>query len=260
MLRLGAALPLTAAMVLVFGCVRVKADAVPQNEYVVADFVLDGVVESVSETWNSVSGTLPRFVFWDDGTVEITADGAWGYFRSGWYDYTLDGGTLKLSGAADYELPCEVSDTADGNSTLRIATSGAVVREITLKPDMDADTSAGRMVSRRWEGLLPAASCPGIRYSLTVHSREHSGDGTFRLVMTYLEAEDGNDMSYAYSGRRYTLRGMAGDDNATVWQFVADNGETFNFQYDNVRNTLTLLNSKFERPQTKLNYTLTAKE
>lgn len=262
MLRLGAVLPLTAAMVLVFGCVRARAGAgvLPQNEYEVVDFVLDGKVKSASEAWNSVAGTLPRFAFWDDGTVEIMADEAWGYFRSGWYDYTFDGEVLELSGAADYTLPCKVEQGADGIATLHISIPDAVVGEITLKPDADADTSTGDMVCRRWEGLLPAASCPGIRYSLAVHSREHSGDGTFRLVMTYIEAEDGRDVSYAYSGRRYTLRGMAGDDNATVWQFVADNGEIFNFQYDSGGNTLTLLNAEFERPQTKLNYTLTVVE
>lgn len=260
LLRLGAALPLTAAMVLVFGCVRAEADALPQNEYEVVDFVLDGTVKSASEAWNSVSGTLPRFAFWDDGTVEISADEAWGYFRSGWYDYALDDGVLRLSGTSDYLLPCDVVQDADGGTTLRISIDDAVVREITLKPDTDADTSAGGMVCGRWEGLLPAASCPGIRYELTLHSREHSGDGTFRLVMTYLEAEDGKDMSYAYCGRRYTLRGMAGDDNATVWQLAADDGNTFNFQFERDKNALTLLNDKLERPQTKLNYTLTAAE
>lgn len=61
-------------------------------------------------------------------------------------------------------------------------------------------------------------------------------------------------------GRRYTLRGMAGDENATVWQLVADNGNTFNFQFEREKNALTLLNNKLERPQTKLNYTLTAVE
>lgn len=262
LLRLGAVLPLTAAMVLVFGCVRAGtgAEALPQNEYEVVDFVLDGTVKSASDALNSVVGTFPKFAFWDDGTVEITADEAWGYFRSGWYDYTFDGGVLKLSGTVDYTLPCKVRREADGTTALHISVSDAAVSEITLRPAADADTSTGDMVCRRWEGLLPAASCPGIRYELTLHSREHSGDGTFRLVMTYLEAEDGKDMSYAYTGRRYTLRGMAGDENATVWQLVADNGNTFNFQFEREKNALTLLNNKLERPQTKLNYTLTAVE
>lgn len=114
----------------------------------------------------------------------------------------------------------------------------------------------GEWCTATYEGLLPAASGPGIRYRLTVRHREHSGDGTFLLALTYLEAENGQDRTFSYSGSRYTLRGMAGDPNATVWQLVADNNrDTFYFQAENDQR-LTLLNSQLERPQTTLNYTL----
>lgn len=115
---------------------------------------------------------------------------------------------------------------------------------------------AGQWCTATYEGLLPAASCPGIRYHLTVRHREHSGDGTFLLTLTYLEAEKGQDQTFSYSGSRYTLRGTAEDPRATVWQLVADNQhDTFYFQVENDQR-LTLLNSCLERPQTTLNYTL----
>ena len=118
----------------------------------------------------------------------------------------------------------------------------------------------GALQNRTYEGLLPAASCPGIRYTLTISSREHSGDGTFTLTMTYLEAENGEDRSYTYTGRRFTLRGMAGDENATVWQLVADSDKgTFNFLRED-DTTLTLLNDRLEKPETTLNYSLRLKK
>ncbi len=115
----------------------------------------------------------------------------------------------------------------------------------------------GEMLRHTYEGLLPAASGPGIVYRLTVCNREHSGDGTFSLTLTYKEAEDGQDKSFTYRGRRYTQRGIPEDDNATVWQCVSDDGkETFNFLREN-DSTLTLLGKDFERPQSSMNYSLT---
>ena len=118
------------------------------------------------------------------------------------------------------------------------------------------DLALGAGQSHTYEGLLPAASGPGIRYSLTVRSRQHSGDGTFSLTMTYIEAEDGKDQSFSYTGKRFTQRGIPGDNDATVWQLVTDDKkDIFNFLYDDEQ-TLTLLNDKFEKSSSGLNYTL----
>ena len=118
------------------------------------------------------------------------------------------------------------------------------------------DSSLGAWLTRTYEGVLPAASGPGIRYSLTIRNREYSGDGTFTLVMTYLEAEKGQDCSFTYTGKRFTQRGIPGNDNATVWQLISDDKkETFNFLREN-EETLTLLNDRFEPSKTGLNYSL----
>ncbi len=118
------------------------------------------------------------------------------------------------------------------------------------------DLALGAGQSHTYEGLLPAASGPGIRYSLTVWSRQHSGDGTFSLTMTYIEAENGKDQSFSYTGKRFTQRGIPGDNDATVWQLVTDDKkDIFNFLYEDEQ-TLTLLNDKFEKSSSGLNYTL----
>ena len=109
-----------------------------------------------------------------------------------------------------------------------------------------ADSSLGDWQERTYEGVLPAADTPGIRYTLTVRNREYSGDGTFVLAMTYLEAENGKDETVTYTG----------DKDAVVWQLVADDGTVFNFLVSKEGTSLTLLNDKFEKPQSGLNYTL----
>lgn len=114
----------------------------------------------------------------------------------------------------------------------------------------------GPMQTFTYEGLLPAASGPGIFYSLTIKSKKHSGDGTFSLALTYKEAENGKDKTFTYEGKRFTLRGMAGNENATVWQLITnDHKQTFNFLVENDQ-TLTLLNDKLEKSQSNLNYQL----
>lgn len=117
-------------------------------------------------------------------------------------------------------------------------------------------TEMGSIQTHSYVGLLPAASCQGIEYKLTIRNREHSGNGTFQLTLTYKEAENGEDRTFTYNGKRFTLRGIPGDDNATVWQCITDdNNNIFNFLRENV-NKLTLLNDKCEKAKDNLNYSL----
>lgn len=121
----------------------------------------------------------------------------------------------------------------------------------------DNDTNLGVWVNEHYEGVLPAADCPGIKYQLHVRHREHSGDGNFLLRMTYLEAEDGKDAVYNYIGKRTTQRGIPTVSDAIVWQLTPDNdNSTYNFLYDAGKQTLTLLDKQFEPIKSELNYTL----
>ena len=121
----------------------------------------------------------------------------------------------------------------------------------------DVDASLGPWEEEYFEGVLPAASCPGIRYQLTVRHRSYSGDGVYHLAMTYLEAEKGKDVTFESIGKRLTQRGTSEDSDATVWQLIDDNGKhEANFVYEPMNQTLTLLTKDFKRIESKLNYTL----
>lgn len=140
---------------------------------------------------------------------------------------------------------------ADGQWTISQRTS-----IIFRSSNVETATELGKMQVHSYEGLLPAASSPGIEYKLIIRNREHSGDGTFQLTLTYKDAENGEDRTFIYNGKRLTMRGIPGDDNATVWQCIADgNNQVFNFLRED-ENTLTLLNDKCEKAQTDLNYSL----
>lgn len=81
---------------------------------------------------------------------------------------------------------------------------------------------------------------------MTVKAPEHSGNGEFDLLITDIDSGGKEETATEYHGKRYTQRGMPGDNDATVWQLKADDGNVFNFLYDSGENTLTLLNDNFE--------------
>lgn len=121
----------------------------------------------------------------------------------------------------------------------------------------DNNRELGNWVEEHYTGVLPAADCAGIDYQLYVRHREYSGDGQFLLQLTYMGADNGKDAIYTYMGKRFTLRGIPANNDATVWQLVSDNGEnTFNFLYGTDGLTLTLLNNRFETPKSELDYSL----
>ncbi|MFZ3007635.1 MAG: copper resistance protein NlpE [Phenylobacterium sp.] len=71
-------------------------------------------------------------------------------------------------------------------------------------------------------GDLPCADCPGIRTELTLtRDAPYSGDGTYRLVETYLE----RGAPFTTTGKWGTLRGDATDEDATVYELNPEKAE-----------------------------------
>lgn len=85
---------------------------------------------------------------------------------------------------------------------------------------------------------------------LTVTSREYSGDGRFRLLVTDPLTGEENE----YEGRRFTQRGIPSDADATVWQLRPDDNDSliYNFLYSSAASALTLLNARYEPTDTVL--------
>ncbi len=131
-------------------------------------------------------------------------------------------------------------------------------RNTTLYRESESFSRAdlGNVQVNTYEGLLPAASCPGIVYTLTIRNQKYSGDGIFSLSLTYKEAENGKDKTFTYYGKRFTQRGIPENNDATVWQCISEDKKTiFNFLVED-ESTLVLLNDKFERNADNDKYTL----
>lgn len=122
-----------------------------------------------------------------------------------------------------------------------------------------AETQNQKIIQRHYEGLLPAADCPGIIFKLDLANPEFSGNGEYKLSMTYIEAEDGKDLTFHSKGKMFTLRGDATDINATVYQLIEEGvNDTMNFLY--MGDSLIMITKNFERVDSGLNYTLKLKQ
>lgn len=136
-------------------------------------------------------------------------------------------------------------------------TDGKTVETLTGNVS-DNNSHGGELTETRYEGLLPAADCPGIRFQLCVRRQENGGDGRFSLDLTYLEAEDGKDVSYSVEGRLFTLRGTPENDKAVVWQLISDGDgkDIYNFLLSADGDSITLLDAELRTINSGLNYTL----
>ncbi|WP_421933286.1 copper resistance protein NlpE N-terminal domain-containing protein [Phenylobacterium sp.] len=78
---------------------------------------------------------------------------------------------------------------------------------------------AAEPLTMSFSGLLPCADCPGLKTELTLtRDAPYSGDGTYRLVETYLE----RGAPFTTTGKWGTLRGDAIDPDATVYELDPD--------------------------------------
>ena len=104
----------------------------------------------------------------------------------------------------------------------------------------------GDLVTLEYEGTIPAASCPGIRYELSISCYENSGNGRYELKTTYLEAENGKDESFSEKGRRLTVRNP--EDSTVIWRLIPDDetGEKIDLLVRN-DSTVTILGNKKQK-------------
>lgn len=243
-----------------------KMVSYPQRALLGGDRDGHGCIGSAGYVWSEVSQDCIRVFEKGIRTESVRGDNRSAYivfspdssqvelfFSDGQPNEILERRTLPSGGFAWNVEDDDTKNVRFINGLWTIEQRGEVIYR---EDSAAADSSLGDWQERTYEGVLPAADTSGIRYTLTVRNREYSGDGTFVLAMTYLEAENGKDETVTYTGRRFTQRGSADDKDAVVWQLVADDGTVFNFLLSKEGTSLTLLNDKFEKPQSGLNYTL----
>lgn len=112
-------------------------------------------------------------------------------------------------------------------------------------------------VARRYVGTIPAADGPGIVMDVTLrNAAADSTAGDFTMSMTYLEAEDGKDMTFNSAGSWSALKGIPADAGAVYYRLIepGDRPDTTNLLW--LGDSVVMLGAGLERIPSGLNYTL----
>ena len=108
-----------------------------------------------------------------------------------------------------------------------------------------------------YEGTLPAADGPGIRYVLTLNTLANATDTTYTLDVTYLDAEGkGKDKTFTSKGKPVKVEKTVKDKKKTAIKLnPSDGSEPVYFVIAN-DTTLTLADDSLEVSESDLNYNI----
>lgn len=93
---------------------------------------------------------------------------------------------------------------------------------------MALDPAMGKLETKTFEGVLPSQG-KGLRYTLTVKKQEKSENGEYELLRTYIEGNEGKDITYGSNGKITTIHGIKSDKDALVWQLTPDKSKEISY-------------------------------
>lgn len=102
-----------------------------------------------------------------------------------------------------------------------------------------------------YQGEVPAADGPGVRYELALANDTTKG---FRLTETYLEAENGKDMTNTYSGVLEVVEKDVNGTKKTAYKLVNGNDASYFLVVND--SVLRMVNKELEEAASGLNYDL----
>ncbi len=107
-----------------------------------------------------------------------------------------------------------------------------------------------------YEGTVPAADGPGVKYEVALASDTTNG---FRMTTTYLEASDGKDEVMLTTGVAEMVKKTVEGKDESYYKFIAKDGsgETiFKMVGDSI---LRMVSADFEEAESDMNYDLKRK-
>lgn len=104
----------------------------------------------------------------------------------------------------------------------------------------------------RFQGEVPAADGPGIRYEVALANDTTNG---FSMTRTYLEAENGKDKAESFTGKAEKIEKEVDGIKKTAYKFVLGDNDAEYFLVVN-DSTLRMVNDELEEAASKLNYDL----
>lgn len=151
--------------------------------------------------------------------------------------------------------------------TTLLAVSALALLSAAACSDHKADTTAPRNgKTTAYTGVLPAADCDGVRYTLILDYDDEGNGGDYTLVETYLQADTLSALGYAdlksFTGEGDFTVGKQGDKTyLTLTQDGAGASDTPIYYLVDTGNSITMTNSGLEVFSAPgMNYTLTAAE
>lgn len=116
----------------------------------------------------------------------------------------------------------------------------------------------GGLVEKTYNGVIPAADCPGIDCTLKLLGQQGSQkEGVYSLYMKYLEAENGKDISNTTYGRYFTHLGMTELYGEEILQLMEFNKtDPLNFYIYPPGDSILWLGGGYTRIDSSLNYNL----
>ena len=106
-----------------------------------------------------------------------------------------------------------------------------------------------------YEGVLPAADGPGIRYVLTLNTLANAADTTYTLDVTYLDAEGpGKNKSFTSKGKKEVIQKDVDNKKKTAIKLTPNDGDTPVYFVVVNDTTLRLVNDSLQEAVSDLNY------
>lgn len=108
-----------------------------------------------------------------------------------------------------------------------------------------------------YRGTLPAADGPGTRYELTLNGAGTNNEDGYSLVVTYLEAKTGKDVTYTSRGKKQAVQQKGeGGEVRNAYKLMPDNGEAPLYFLEVNDTTLRLVNEDLQEAASGLKYDL----
>lgn len=112
-----------------------------------------------------------------------------------------------------------------------------------------------------YEGVIPCADCDGIKTELSLfQDAANSENNTYTLKETYINSKaKTGDTTFSSTGKWDILRGIKGDQNATVYFLNYDEPDESRYYLKKSETAIMLLDKEQNVISSKLNYTLEKK-
>lgn len=127
--------------------------------------------------------------------------------------------------------------------------------EVNILDSLQYIEKYGKVVTETYRGTVPAASCPGIEYTITIHHQKENKDGVFHAILKYLGSDNGQDQSFDVYGWQYTIKDKEPDNESSIIQLISFRGDDI-MNFMKTKEKLIMLDQEMNKLESENNYIL----